>query len=625
MIESKVVIKLIHKRDIIGLSKALQNRKEPRLRREAAEALGSMADARAVEPLIAALNDTWEPVRKTAAESLSKIDSHWRTAGATKKFIQRFIAGLKDKDVSVRRGAADALGVIGDASALEPLIAALIDGTVHETVVEALSKIDPYWFTSEVGKKSVLTLVAALKGGDWRVRGPAAKTLGIVGDAQAVEPLIAALKGDSLLRKAAAEALGRIGDRRAIEPLIFALKDTEGYVREAAAKALGMIGDPRAVGALIAALEEESIYNSGDIPEAAAEALGRIGDVRAVEPLITALKQKSGLAWKASLEALSIIGDVRAVEPLIKAFKHKDIYYFSEEKWVVESLERIGTPAVEALIHALHEQDTDIRLGATKTLGLISDTRAVEPLVAVLKDEAGIVRSRAAEALGLIGDTHAVEPLVVALKDQDLVVRLKAVEALSKMRAVEPLVAALKNKADIVRSRAAKALGLIGDGRAVKPLVAILEDRDASVRDVAANALVSFGWQPANDTERAFFILSYPDYTRQHDRFNQLAALGAISMPVLTLLLREEYFNSAITDEQILASDPDPRDDYNSAIADTLTKILEHDVFNASSKDLEKIAILKDLIRPIEDAYSLIDCSHIRQLAREELARREAT
>ncbi len=42
----------------------------------------------------------------------------------------------------------------------------------------------------------------------------------------------------------AAEALGKIGDARAVEPLIAALKDSDEDVRQAAAEARGRLGAP---------------------------------------------------------------------------------------------------------------------------------------------------------------------------------------------------------------------------------------------------------------------------------------------------------------------------------------------------------------------------------------------
>jgi len=81
----------------------------------------------------------------------------------------------------------------------------------------------------------------------------------MIGDARAVEPLIAAFTDESEVqhvRKAAVDALGEIGDGRAVEPLLAALQDGVSWQRNAACEALGRIGDARAVGPLIDALKD---------------------------------------------------------------------------------------------------------------------------------------------------------------------------------------------------------------------------------------------------------------------------------------------------------------------------------------------------------------------------------
>jgi len=87
----------------------------------------------------------------------------------------------------------------------------------------------------------VETLINELKDhhGPVRLRCEAARKLGTIGDARAVEPLVAALKDrDRGLRVCAASALGAIKDPRAAAPLIVALNDKDEYVRLSAAKAL---------------------------------------------------------------------------------------------------------------------------------------------------------------------------------------------------------------------------------------------------------------------------------------------------------------------------------------------------------------------------------------------------
>ena len=117
--------------------------------------------------------------------------------------------------------------------------------------------------------KDVAGLVKALKDKDPMVRGDAAEILGKIGDSQAVEPLIEALK--DIVQFIAAESLKKIGEP-AIEPLIKALKNKDTLIQSGAARALGEIRDKRAVEPLTKALS----YGGIIVQSAAAEALEKI-------------------------------------------------------------------------------------------------------------------------------------------------------------------------------------------------------------------------------------------------------------------------------------------------------------------------------------------------------------
>ncbi|MBE3090658.1 MAG: HEAT repeat domain-containing protein, partial [Actinobacteria bacterium] len=196
----------------------------------AAEALGKIRDSQAVKPLIAVLEDENRDVRREAAGALDKLGwkpdmseegafywiaktGYWEKCvkiGAPA--VKPLIAALKDKNDYVRREAAIALGKIGDKRAVKPLMDAFKyeDWHVHPAAAEALGKI---------GAPAVKPLTAALKDKNDYVRGEAAKALGKIEDNRVVEPLLAALKDkDWDVRKAAANGLiciyksGKISD-----------------------------------------------------------------------------------------------------------------------------------------------------------------------------------------------------------------------------------------------------------------------------------------------------------------------------------------------------------------------------------------------------------------------------
>jgi HEAT repeat protein len=417
----------------------------------------------------------------------------------------------------VRLQAIQALGEIGDARAVKPLLIVLLEKSVIESreAAEALRKI---------GTPAVESLIAALKGENADTRGKAATELGKIGDARAIEPLIAAMKDKNAnVREAAVVALGKIGDARAVKPLISALGDEWFDIAKAAAEALETLGwrpgkdeagaaywiakwnweecvrvGRAAIGPLVAALADKNLHVRGE----AAKALGELRDPRALEPLIAALKDNESWRLPEAAEALGKIGSARAVEPLILALQHGND---AVRGAAVEALAKIGKPAVEALLDIFDSGHYNVRTAAHAALGKIG-APAVKSLTALLKDkdEVKAVRGEAIEMLGEIG-APGVESLIGALKDRD----------------------------EYVRGRAARALGKTMDVRGVKPLVAALRDADKDVRWDVANALEGLGWQPGKDQDGAAYWMAKLQWA-------QCTSIGAPSMKLLTEALKDK-------------------------------------------------------------------------------------
>ena len=108
------------------------------------------------------------------------------------------------------------------------------------------------------------------------------------GDLAAADVLARLDDPDQEVREEAARALGRIGAADAVEALIRRLTDPHSSIRPQAARALGRIGDPRAVPALLECLSG----GSEDLQEACAHALGAIGGRESVRQLLRLLGEK---------------------------------------------------------------------------------------------------------------------------------------------------------------------------------------------------------------------------------------------------------------------------------------------------------------------------------------------
>lgn len=221
----------------------------PAERRKAATRLGEARPPAAVELLEPLLKDQAELVRSAAAEALGKIgnpgafdalfrafvnieraDDPTRVAVgkallSTKSVAEQLVRNIEDKDVTVRRVAAYLLGGVAD-------------------------------------RKTAPALHSLLTDSDSRVSGSAAVSLGLLGDARALMPLVDVVaSADSSTRSLALEAVKRIGAGD-IHLLLQTLKEGSPKQRGAAAQMLGTLRDPRAVGPLISQLVQDEDSDS---------------------------------------------------------------------------------------------------------------------------------------------------------------------------------------------------------------------------------------------------------------------------------------------------------------------------------------------------------------------------
>ena len=111
------------------------------------------------------------------------------------------------------------------------------------------------------GADAVEALVAALKDESRLVRFDAVVALGRIKDSRALVPLTGLLRNgvEDTDRVAAAMALGLLGDKQAAQPLIAALGDRDDDVRSQAADALGQLRIAEAVPHLTELIKEEDI------------------------------------------------------------------------------------------------------------------------------------------------------------------------------------------------------------------------------------------------------------------------------------------------------------------------------------------------------------------------------
>jgi HEAT repeat protein len=246
--------------------------KNPWVRGSAARILGIIGGKDVVAPLIEAMDDANDSIRKIAMTSLAYIG---------KPAVPLLIKALKSKDVDRQLNAEDVLALIGK-HAIPNLVKALKDKKIQYDVANILGRI---------GEPAVPSLIAALK--DKNLREYAIVALGKTGDPKAIAALISQLKAkDTDLKLRAIEGLENIawknpshaGVLKAQHLLIRFLKGKDIELRYAAAVALSEIGTKSALPALRKVQRSDPIDS---IREAARKAMNTIlkrGIIRKREP-----------------------------------------------------------------------------------------------------------------------------------------------------------------------------------------------------------------------------------------------------------------------------------------------------------------------------------------------------
>jgi HEAT repeat protein len=429
-------------------------------------------------------------------------------ARQTPKIVKQLIVMLTAKREHVREAAANVLGEIRDESAVDALNEAARDEawSVRSNAVQALGTIG--------SPRALDSLVSALEDANLLVKYKALEALKKIGDRRAVSPLMTALSDENyLVREHAAQALDALQwapsnaseqalyfvavqdweqaaslGSVAVEPLAIAIKDIKEEVREKAVATLAKINvnwqGQQLAGEAAPLFARRIMSETGDAREEAACGLVRIG-APAVRPILQMLAQ----AYEAKDSLLMSPASEQEAERIMAEYDKAGDVYENGRYAAVETLWKIGEPAVEYLLAALRQsddRDACVRLVAIEALGKIGDGRAVGPLLATLKD--GTLRRTAIEALGKIKDGRAAEALVSLLTNGE------------------------------VGGMASWALKQIGQA-SLESLVAALTGPDYHLRQVAASVLQALKWSPTDARERAYFVIA-------SQRWNEAGRLG---------------------------------------------------------------------------------------------------
>ncbi|MHB8420071.1 MAG: HEAT repeat domain-containing protein [Myxococcales bacterium] len=404
---------------------------DPRVKQAAAEALGDLGDKAAVGDLVDALDFSVgggsDRETRSANEANRAIAIALGQLG-DRKASPALMKLLHSRDHYVILAAVEALGLLHETQAVEPLMAIATDDNqepfIAKKAIMALGRIgDPRavpaiekmlfrerqgvsfypessFAAFEIGEPAATPLINLLAGKDkpmekWAednqilpeaLYAKTAQVLGDVGDPRADAALLSRLRYESesdyklLVRAQAAESLGRLHDKAAAKAIAALLGETEANVRDAYGRALVLLGDRE----IVPELEKASLTGSWDAREGSIHALSNLGTGKEV-PFLKKLIADEPARWGKECKDAG-----------------------NDDAHCKEAMQK------HAAILAGHLS----RLVAAEECGEKEDC-----WLGKLKDPQGPVRERAAFELGRIGDAKAIPALLAALKDDDLFAR----------------------------------------------------------------------------------------------------------------------------------------------------------------------------------------------------------
>lgn len=313
----------------------------------------------------------------------------------------------KDVNTYVRSASAEALGHIGDASAVFPLMDALHDSCSF-------------------------------------VRRAAAISLGQLKAKEAQGALLHALDDPNFyVRRAAINAIGKLDVPDMGQVLLPLLDAPDPRIRRTVVTALRRLASHEAIPKMVETLDTYIITPSQrDLPVVKTLVVA-FGELRAEEAVPALIRVVRGYVGGRSLAALSLgqIGDKAAIEVLIEALNDKSVKL---QLAAMKSLGQLGDPSVLPVIRKfLSAPDPRMRRMAVLTVGHLLDYASTPLLLKIAYDDnSPLVRPAAIEALGKVGNTRLIPDLLPLVNDTNAFLRAALVHTLIALDGNAPQVQA---------------------------------------------------------------------------------------------------------------------------------------------------------------------------------------
>ena len=275
-------------------------------------------------------------------------------------------------------------------------------------------------------------------------------------------------------------------DKLSTEELLQNLKSSDAGVREKAAKELGDRGEKLGIEALIEATSDPD----PSVQMAVVRAIANIPDPRQVTGLCQSVRNTKKKAQEEAIHLLTqhyVPGkDNNALQELWDSLGS---LFNPPHPIIVEPWIRVDDEAVDALIFVMDDKDSENRLEAAATLGILRAERGLPRLTFYLQSPNEKMARTCIRSIGYIGNPEAGADLIPLLKHEDKNVALDAARVLGQFR-YKPALQELQQFLDYRREKEHKrvilqAISRIGDPSSEPVMKEYVNDDDKEMRQYA--------------------------------------------------------------------------------------------------------------------------------------------
>jgi len=406
----------------------------------AAAAALAEGDERAIYPLIKALSDESPAVQEAAMQSLIKIGGEvaaYMTLPVLRKGAAQRNAALvilkelgtktvpllydllHDLDDDMRKFALDLLGDIKEGVQMDKIVPMLNDKNPNVRAAAARS-------LGCLGDKNAVSYIeTALKDEEW-VAFSALEALGAIGGEDVVYPISRLLHGASdTLKFSALETLGMIHCRKSKNILVTYIKETNDFTRAIAVKSLLKLGIEPSMNYFTREIQE---MLDADDWEDKLLAVGGIKALKDKSSIIKLLDLAGSLdmahpdsheRYEAVVDAIHCVADCKGLIDILGSAEGASSLKFRGKAILVELLGKLNCrEAVGELMNLMRNSIAsvrDIRRGAAHALVEIADESTVDTLIEALEDDDCHVKKHVVYALRKIAGPKAFEPIAALL------------------------------------------------------------------------------------------------------------------------------------------------------------------------------------------------------------------